>query len=576
MAWGEDFVLDCPVRHASVAGMSQRLAGLLLPAFTPRREGDLGIGDTRALRRWIDRCAENGIGFLQLLPLNETGADDSPYNAISSVALEPLYLTCEPHEIPGLEQADIDEARETVGAAITAKRVDYAAVRRVKRSLLEKAWSRFYAGPGEVAFYRFRREEAAWLENYCIYRWLMDQAGGTEAWDWWPEDWKTVEGARAHLEAARHANPNLVAERLEFYAWVQWVCFTQWRAVRAHADNRGVELMGDIPIGVSRYSSDVFFHREDFDLEWCGGAPPETMFKHDRFIQKWGQNWGIPLYRWSRMEENDYTWWRQRVSKLTDIFHIFRIDHVLGFYRIYSFPWQPQRNAEFLELTKKEAEKITGGPLPGWNPRPDDTKQNQAKNRDDGDRRLRMVIEAAGASAVVGEDLGCVPEYVRPHLASLDIAGFRVPHWDFDEEGKVIPPEELPECSFATYATHDHDSLPAMWADFQKGAENEDLDEDDREIAERNLRLMAEFAEINENQKYGPEVKAALLDALFRSKSRYAALMITDLCDLTDRINSPGTVGAENWSFRLATDQEATALEELKKLHPMLKATGRA
>jgi 4-alpha-glucanotransferase len=555
--------------------MSQRLAGLLLPAFTPRREGDLGIGDTRAMRQWIDHCAKHGIGFLQLLPLNEMGADDSPYNAISSVALEPLYLNCDPKEIPGLEAADVAAARDALGEHLTAERVSYAAVRRAKRTLLETAWKRFHSGPGDVAFYRFRREEKAWLDNYCIYRWLMDQSGGTEAWDWWPEAWKTARGALAHLANARSENAAAVTERLEFYAWIQWLCFRQWRAVRMHADHKGVKLMGDIPIGVSRYSADVFFQREDFDLEHCGGAPPETLFKHDRFIQKWGQNWGIPLYRWDRMEAADFPWWRQRISKLTDIFHIFRIDHVLGFYRIYSFPWQPQRNAEFLELTEAQASKLTGGKLPGWAPRPDDTPAHQAANRFDGDVRLRMVIEAARGAAVVGEDLGCVPEYVRPHLASLDVPGFRIPHWDFDEEGHVVPPDELPECSFATYATHDHDSLPAMWKDLQQIAADPDADEDDREKAVRDLALLAEFGDFDPEDAYGPEMKARLLGALFGSRSRYAAVMITDVCDLTDRINSPGTVGPHNWSFRLPVALEEVALRELEKIKPMLAAAGR-
>ena len=566
------FVLDCLSSRATLPHM--RIAGLLLPAYTPRHEGDLGIGDTKSMRRWIDHCAAHGIGFLQLLPLNETGGDDSPYNAISSVALEPLYLSFEPKEIPGLEAADVAEARVALGESLTSSRVDYAAVRKAKRALLEKAWKRFQSGKGDVAFYRFRREEASWLVNYCIYRWLMDEAGGSEAWDWWPEERKTVKGAMAYLASERERGAN-VDDRLEFYAWVQWLCFRQWRAVRAHADNKDVKLMGDIPIGVSRYSADVFFHRENFDLDWCGGAPPELIFKHDLFIQKWGQNWGIPLYRWDRMEAEGFPWWRQRIAKLVDIFHIFRIDHVLGFYRIYSFPWQPQRNAEFLPLTEKEAAKLTGGPLPGWAPRPDDTPENKAANRADGDLRLRMAVQAAGSSAVVGEDLGSVPDYVRPHLASLDIAGFRIPHWDYDEEGHVIPPEDLPECSFVTYSTHDHDSIPAMWASFHRIIADPDADPDEQEQAAEYLRLMAEFADIPEEGKYGPEVKAALLEALMSSRSRYAALMITDLCDLTDRINSPGTVGPHNWSFRLPAGMEGVAIREMEKLRPVLEKTGR-
>ena len=557
--------------------MAERLAGLLLPAFSPRREGDLGIGDTRAMRIWIDHCAANGIGFLQLLPLNETGGDDSPYNAISSVALEPLYLSFSPQDIPGLEESDLPNARIELDEALVATKVDYAAVRKVKRALLEKAWKRFQAGKGDVAFYRFRRQESAWLENYCVYRWLMDEAGGSEAWDYWPEERRSVEGALAHLEKRHREDKAGVLDRLEFYAWIQWLCFRQWQAVRDHADNKGVKLMGDIPIGVSRYSADVFFGREDFDLAWCGGAPPETVFKHDLFIQKWGQNWGIPLYRWDRMQEQGFPWWRQRIAKLTGIFHIFRIDHVLGFYRIYSFPWQPQRNAEFLPLTEKQAAKLTGGLLPGWAPRPDDTPENKALNRADGDVRLRMAIAAAGSSAVVGEDLGSVPDYVRPHLASLDVAGFRIPQWDFDDEGHVIPPEEFPECSFATYSTHDHDSLPALWSNFHRIIADTDpgADVDEQEQAAEYLRLMAEFAGIKESLPYGPEVKAALLEALLSSRSRYAAFMITDLCDLTDRLNSPGTVGPHNWSFRLPEEMEAVALRELKKLRPLLAKCGR-
>ena len=555
--------------------MPERLAGRLLPAFSPRWEGDLGIGDTRAMRKWIDRCAEHGIGFLQLLPLNETGGDDSPYNAISSVALEPLYLSFGPREIPGLDPSDIAGARELLGESLGSPKVDYAAVRKAKRALLEKAWLRFREGPGDIAFYRFRREEAVWLANYCIYRWLMDQAGGSEVWDQWPEAWRSVDGALAYLEAERAKAPAAVEERLEFYAWVQWLCFRQWRAVRAHADDKGVKLMGDIPIGVSRYSADVFFQREDFDLEWCGGAPPELVFKHDLFIQKWGQNWGIPLFRWDRMEAAGFPWWRRRIGKLADIFHIFRIDHVLGFYRIYSFPWQPQRNAEFLPLTEKEAARLTGGRLPGWAPRPDDTPANKAANLADGDVRLRMAKEAAGSSAVVGEDLGRVPDYVRSHLASLDIAGFRIPHWDFDEEGHVVPPEQLPECSFVTYSTHDHDSIPALWANFHRIAADSEADPDEREQAEEYLRLMAEFGGTRPEMAYGPEVKSALIAALLSSRSRYAALMITDLCDLTDRINSPGTVGPHNWSFRLPQAMEEVAVRELAKLQPLLKSAGR-
>lgn len=536
---------------------SPRSAGVLLPAFSPRRDGDLGIGDTRAMREWIDWAAEHQVGFLQLLPIQETGADDSPYNAISSVALEPAYLSFEPDDLPGMTSDDIGRARQRLGAAADGAWVDYRAVRTVKRELLELAWSRFPEAPKELhgEFARFRQAETAWLEDYSQFRWLMDRNGGTETWDLWPEETNDPVRALATLDQARASDPEAVENRLAFYQWGQWLCFRQWRAVRAQADARGVKLMGDIPIGVSWYSADVFFSQEDFDLGWCGGAPPERVFKHDRFIRKWGQNWGIPLYRWEKMEAEGFAWWRQRVGKLVEIFHIFRIDHVLGFYRIYAFPWRPQLNGEFLELTEKEAAAKTGGRLPGWAWRPDDTKENKTANLAEGDRRLRMIVEAAGGGEVVGEDLGYVPDYVRPHLASLGIAGFRLPHWDFDEDGKVIPPEELPECSFATYATHDHDTIVAMWDSLRHDAHDPSVDADDAEKACGYLRRLCDFSGIPvQGEKWppsNPTLRWQLIAALFASRSRYAAVMITDVFGMTERFNRPGTIGGENWRLRL-------------------------
>ena len=179
---------------------------------------------------------------------------------------------------------------------------------------------------------------------------------------------------------------------------------------------RGVKLMGDVPIGISWHSCDVFFHRDEFHLDWCGGSPPEGMSQSDPFFQQWGQNWGIPLYRWDHMEANGFRWWKTRIARLTEIFRMFRLDHILGFYRIYAFPWRPERNHEFLGLSHEQAADITGGRLPRWFLRPDDTVENKAANRADGDVRLRAILEAADGAEVIAEDLGWVPEYVRPHL----------------------------------------------------------------------------------------------------------------------------------------------------------------
>ena len=165
-------------------------------------------------------------------------------------------------------------------------------------------------------------------------------------------------------------------------------------------------------------------------LDWSGGAPPEPTFKDDAFTQKWGQNWGIPLYRWDAMRANNFQWWRERVRAVRRIFHLFRIDHVQGFYRIYAFPWRPRRTNNSFHSIEHQMLERTGGRAPHFVPRDDDTPENREANKREGEEYLRVVLEEAGTARVVGEDLGVVPDYVRPNLRSLGIAGFKIPQWE--------------------------------------------------------------------------------------------------------------------------------------------------
>ena len=417
---------------------TRRTAGILLPAFSARREGDLGIGDTEALRLWVDWAADHQVGFLQLLPINESGAGESPYAAISSIAIDPIYLTLSPDEVPGLLAGDFIDIQEILTNIVDSHVVVYFQVRQIKRSLLEKAWLRFTGSDSPLMeeFRIFQEQEKSWLEDYAMFRWLMEGHGEGLSWNYWREDCHTPEGARGFLASERLRDPGIDG-RLGFFAFVQWLCFRQWRKLRAYADQRNVRLMGDIPIGVSWHSTDTFFDRDQFHLELCGGSPPEPMVPDDKFFQQWGQNWGIPLYRWVRMETVVFGWWKQRLIRVSEFFRMFRIDHILGFYRIYSFPWPPHRNAEFIDLSLDQAAELTGGRLPRWSRRADDTPENEAQNLADGDLRLRAVLLANEDCEVIAEDLGWVPGYVRPHLTELGIAGFRIPHWDNDH-GRAI------------------------------------------------------------------------------------------------------------------------------------------
>ena len=563
----------------------ERRAGWLFPAFSVRRQGDLGIGDTAGLIEWIDLAAATGVRLLQLLPINETGAGNSPYTTLSSMALEPLYLTVDPGWLPGAAWEDVAEAHDLLDEVISAEFIDYPAVRVAKRAICHKAFERWKAEESRdvAGFDEFRAAQASWLDDYATFRWLMEEDGDRETWNEWPDEFATPAAARDYLARALATERGpAVSNMLSYFAWLQWVAAMQWQRVRVAADAAGVRLMGDVPIGISYHSADVFFEPQFFDLAWCGGAPPEEMFKHDEFLSRWGQNWGIPLYRWDVLAAQDFSWWQRRITGITGIFHSFRIDHVLGFYRIYSFPWQPERNQEFLHLSGDQASAITGGKLPRWAPRPDDTPENQLANCHDGDQRLRALLRAAGDAVVVGEDLGCVPPYVRPHLASLGIAGFHIPHWESAKSGSVIPAEEIPYLSLATYATHDHEPLAVLWNQARATLAPQEADAPANMEECKQLQRLLEFARLpagtnNAVPEFTREVRRALIKGLLDCPARDTVFMLADIFGWEQRFNMPGIAGGKSWRWRMPyTAESIMAVAELAAEFHWLRATATA
>ena len=558
----------------------QKIAGVLAPLFALRTETDLGIGDLEGLRQFIDWAAEIGFRVVQILPINEMGGDHSPYNAISAVALEPATLHLAPGSPEDLTQTDFDEVIGPVDLEKLRKgSVKHGRVRKAKMALLEKAYARFeqHGGAASADFDAFCSDEAAWLRDYAFFRALMEENGGNEIWDQWKEAHRSPEAAREWLAAQSAEKQGRFNGRTRFFQYVQWVAFDQWKAIRTYAEERGVALMGDIPFGVNLYSADVYSRRDEFALEWSGGAPPEPYFKDDEFTQKWGQNWGIPLYRWDVMRSRNLDWWRWRVRGVQKIFHVFRIDHVLGFYRIYAFPWRPTRNAEFLPLSFEQMREKTGGAFPQFYPRDDSNPENSDANRREGEEYLRVVLEESRATRVVGEDLGTVPDYVRPSLRALGIAGFKIPQWENYRDGRSIPGTDYQRLSVATYATHDHKPLRAMWEEaFEEPSPT-------TEQARQDLAKIAEFARLPapkaasdfDRDFYGP-----VMEALFRCESWIALVMITDLLARKDRFNVPGTAASSNWSRRIwktvrGLKESRSVRKRMQLIRELLERTGR-
>lgn len=571
------------------------IAGLLAPLFALRRAGDLGIGDTGALRELIDWVAEHGFKLVQLLPINETGNDHSPYNAISSVAIDPTTIEITPTALPDLHAEDIEEIVDGVDLdLLRAGPVAYPVVKPLKLRLLARAFERFNAsgapqnGERMRQFLEFCEREKLWLDDYALFRVLMDEHGGSEQWEHWPEKLRSATDARAWLATLAGPERQRIELALRAAKYRQWIAWSQWREVKAHADARGVALMGDIPFGVSLCSADVWAGPEIFDTGWFGGCPPERiLLEVDAFTKKWGQNWGIPLYRWDRLRARDFDWWRQRVRKVRDVFHLFRIDHVLGVFRIYSFPWRPQFNAEFLPLTEEEAAERTGGHLPHFTPHEDDTPEHKAINHHQGAEILKVLLEECGAYRLIGEDLGMVPDYVRPCLAELGIAGFKIPQWECEPDGRLIDGRKYERLSLAAYATHDHEPIRAVWETWMSAITAAEHGGEEtwpaRDKAWRECRALATWCgfDVPHVMPWSDEIHERLLAALFGCNSWLVVLMITDLFATTQRFNIPGAVSESNWSQRLLgtpSDWRADAdlSARVRRIAKLAAASGRA
>src|SRR5215469_1395158 len=558
-----------------------KIAGILVPLFALRRENDLGIGDLGALREFVDWIAEVGFTLVQLLPINETGADNSPYNAISSIAIEPTTLYFAPGSPEDLTHEDFEAALAQADLpSLRRGRTNYRRVKELKQRILEKAFANFSARADEKRqseFKKFCEEQSSWLHDYALFRVLIEENNGSAAWDRWPSHDQSIEGARNWIRDLPHDRQASLTQRRDFFCYVQWIAHQQWRDIKAHAEQRGVALMGDIPFGVSYYSADVFSRTNEFMLDWFGGAPPEPVFKDDAFTQKWGQNWGIPLYHWSVMRGNNFQWWRERVRATRRLFHRFRIDHVMGFYRIYAFPWAPQRNKEFLPLDQRQMLKRTGGPAPHFIPRNDDTPENCDANKREGEEYLRVILQEAGAARVVGEDLGVVPDYVRPNLGSLGIAGFKIPQWEV-RDGMILPGDTYERLSVATYATHDHEPIRASWNEALKYPNSERGQQ-----ARATVEKIALFARLNpkvDQLDYEKDFYPAVMDALFKCNSWIAIVMITDLLARKYRFNVPGTNANLNWTRRIQRSiaKLRCSRKERKRMqliHGLLEKTGR-
>lgn len=506
-----------------------REAGILVPLFSLRGARGWGIGEIGDVGEASAWLASAGHRLLQLLPVAEMGAGErSPYGALSAFALDPIYLTIDALEdfaAAGGEEALPPSERTLLDRLRASSELDYDGVRAVKRCALEVSFAHFRANEWATgserarALRRFRDEEATWLADYVLFRAAQDRRAAMAWWDWEPP-------LRDRHPDALGEETRLTERACLFHTYVQWVAAEQWQGARRAANAAGVRLKGDFPFMVSRNSADVWARQAEFEADASLGAPP------DQFDTE-GQDWNLPVARWDVMASTGYAWLRARAARMGVLFDAFRIDHVVGCYRM----WVIRRPA-----------------TPVFVPR-DSTAQLER-----GEELLHVVLDATAGTGVMAEDLGAIPDFVRRSLTALGIPGYRVLRWEQDD-GVFRDPAHFPSLSVALSGTHDTSSLATWWED--------ELDEAGR----RALAAVPSFAALAEApSRCTPPVHAALLDGLYGAGSKLVVVPFPDVYGGRERINTPATIGAGNWGYRLPwTLRELCDSEEGRELTQRLR-----
>jgi len=472
-----------------------RGAGVAVPVFSLRSEDSFGVGEFNDIKHLVDWAVKAGQNVIQLLPINDTTMthtwqDSYPYNAVSSFALHPQFI-----HLPaaGVRQDAAYKAKKQELEALAA--IDYEAVNSAKLELLRKLYNgaKGKATLASDAYKAFADANAEWLLPYAVFSVLRDIHGTPDFQTW--KQLSTYSAKKVQAFADEHA------QEVGFYCYLQFLLDRQLREAVDYAHLHGVAIKGDLPIGVSRHSADAWQHAHLFHLDSQAGAPPDA-FAED------GQNWGFPTYNWEEMAKDNYAWWKARMGKMAQYFDAFRIDHILGFFRIWEIPSQyksglmghfnpalPYAEQElrdmgfdpragegtdvlFVEDPRKQGyfhPRITGqktaqyGNLPQWLK----DRYNQLYNdffwrrhndfwRESAMRKLPALLRSTGMLSC-GEDLGMIPGCVPSVMDELNILSLEIQRMPKDPKDTFGYPGGYPYWCVCATGTHDTSPLRAWW-----------------------------------------------------------------------------------------------------------------
>jgi 4-alpha-glucanotransferase len=490
-----------------------RCSGVLLHVTSLPGRGIGDLGD--AAYRWIDWLADAEQSVWQILPLVPINEGGSPYNGLSALGGNALLVSSERLAADGL--LDVSEIG---GDELPAERVDFPRVSEWKERLLRQAYSVFRRGAAahlRPEFDAFRSRNADWLEDYALFRAVREWHGGAGwlAWD---------APIRLRREGAVAEWRERLAESVEDHVFRQFLFHYQWQALRHYAHQRGVAIIGDLPIFVAHDSADVWAHRDLFSLDEDGlptvvsGVPPD-------YFSVTGQRWGNPLYRWDVIAELGFPWWTQRFRRTFEQVDVVRVDHFRGFEAYWEIPaeeptalngrWVAGPRAELFEAVQREL-----GPLP-----------------------------------IIAEDLGLITPEVDRLRQRLGFPGMRVLQFAFDgdPDNPHLPANHPAECVAYT-GTHDNATAVEWWQEAGPAVRDQ----------------VRQQGPVHEERAHWDLISLTLASA-----ARVAIVPLQDVLGLgaEARMNTPGT-GPGNWSWRL--DERALAdAGPRQSLRDIARATAR-
>lgn len=442
--------------------------GIVAPLFSIHTQLSSGIGEYLDLIPLIDWCQEVGLDIIQLLPLNDTGPVISPYSPLSAFALNPIHIS--------LGHMVRSESLQPLRKLNEEELIPYEKVLKYKEQVLRKCFGEDFGKISKGEDFKNFVKGNSWLLDYARFKILKERYQWI-SWKEWPKN---------HLSDIPQAE-------IDYHTYVQFICFSQLISVKKYAESKNVLLKGDIPFLITLESADVWKHPEMFLTNLSAGAPP------DQYNAE-GQNWSAPIYNWDEKFDEILDWWRVRLKVSEHFYHLYRLDHVVGLFRVWAIPdGSPANEGYFIPKDKAK-----------WIPQ--------------GKRILEDFLKVTTMKPIA-EDLGVVPDEAREVLLQLGIPGTKVMRWEKD------PIEKYPSVSMTTVSTHDTETLSG-WLNGEASCDvlRNILFESHHSASKYHINLLHEYFPLIQN---------------FSRKSFH-----------DERINVPGKVLPTNWRYRFRPSVE--------------------